>query len=268
MFHTIKIGALEYLTADTLSGSLHGFSTRLGGVSEGHLSSLNLGVHRGDRFENVVENYRILGSAIGFLPEETVLTCQRHTSCILRVQKSDCGTGLFREQETVCDGLVTNEPGVALVCFSADCAPVLLYDPVKKAIAAVHSGWRGTAQGIAAEAVSMLCREFGSKPLDIRAAIGPSIGQCCFETDADVPEAMQNALGSEAEGYIQKRGAKYFVDNKGLCTLWLRRAGVAQIDVSEDCTMCQPSRFWSHRVTRGARGSLAAIIKLPEESTP
>lgn len=268
MFHTIKIGTLEYLTADTLSGSLHGFSTRLGGVSEGQLSSLNLGVHRGDAFENVVENYRILGSAVGFTPGETVFTHQKHTDIILRVGRADCGTGLFREQEVVCDGLITNEPDVALVCFSADCAPVLLFDPVKKAIAAVHSGWRGTAQGIAARAVQAMAREFGSNPGDIRAAIGPSIGQCCFETDEDVPNAMRAALGSEAEALIEKRGDKYFVDNKGLCRLWLNRAGVENIDVSSACTMCQPDRFWSHRVTRGARGSLAAIIKLAEEQTP
>lgn len=266
MFHTIQIGTLEYLTADTLSGSLHGFSTRFGGVSKEHLSSLNLGVHRGDRYENVVENYRILGLAVGFTPGETVFTHQKHTDIILRVGVSDCGTGLFREQETVCDGLITNEPGVALVCFSADCAPVLLFDPVKRAIAAVHSGWRGTAQGIAARAVQAMAREFGSNPGDICAAIGPSIGQCCFETDEDVPEAMRAALGGAADGFIEKRGEKYFVDNKGLCRLWLQRAGVENIDVSDACTMCQPDRFWSHRVTHGARGSLAAIIKLPEDA--
>ena len=266
MFHTIKKGSLEYLTADTLAGTAHCFSTRLGGVSEGALASLNLGVHRGDRFENVVENYRILGIAVGFTPEEVVFTWQEHTDTILRVGKADCGTGLFRQQPVVCDGLVTNEPGVALVCFAADCTPVLLYDPEMHAIAAVHAGWRGTAKGIAARAVEVLMREFGSAPKNIRAAIGPSIGQCCFETDEDVPQAMLAAFGEEANAYIEKRGEKYFVDNKGLNKLWLTRAGLTQIDVSPDCTKCQPDRFWSHRVTRGERGSLAGIIKLREET--
>lgn len=264
MFHTIRKGTLEYLTADTLRGSVHCFSTRHGGVSEGYLSSLNLGAHRGDKPENVVENYRILGEAVGFLPEETVFAKQRHTDTVLRVGKSDCGTGLFRPQETVCDGLVTNEPGVALVCFAADCTPVLLYDPEKQAIAAVHAGWRGTAQGIVLRAVEKMAREFGSEPCDIRAAIGPSIGQCCFETDEDVPQAMLAAFGPEAERFIERRGEKYFVDNKGLNRLWLTRAGVTEIDVSADCTKCQPDRFWSHRVTQGMRGSLAGIIKLQE----
>ena len=148
MFHTIKHGTLEYLTADALEGSVHCFSTRLGGVSEGQLSSLNLGTHRGDKPENVRENYRILGKAVGFAPEETVFTRQEHTDLLLRVGRADCGTGLDREQTTVCDGILTDEPGVALVCFAADCTPVLLFDPVRQAIAAVHAGWRGTAQGI------------------------------------------------------------------------------------------------------------------------
>ena len=116
-------------------------------MSEGALSSLNLGTHRGDRPENVRENYRILGAAVGFSPEETVFTRQEHTDLLLRVGEQDCGTGLEREQTAVCDGILTDEPGVALVCFGADCTTLLLFDPVRQAIAAVHAGWRGTALG-------------------------------------------------------------------------------------------------------------------------
>ena len=176
MFHTVRRGALEYLTADTLSGCVHCFSTRFGGVSVGALASLNLGTHRGDKPENVRENYRILGDAVGFLPEQTVFTKQQHTATIAAATHADCGTGLLHERVDVCDGLVTNEPGVALVCFAADCTPVLLYDPVARAVGAVHSGWRGTAQGIAARAVERMGALYGSRPENIRAAIGPSIG--------------------------------------------------------------------------------------------
>ena len=178
MFHTIHHGSLEYLTADALSGSVHCFSTRFGGVSEGALSSLNLGTHRGDRPENVRENYRILGTAVGFSPEETIFTRQEHTDLLLRVGKQDCGTGLEREQTAVCDGLLTDEPGAALVCFGADCTTLLLFDPVRQAIAAVHAGWRGTAQGIAYKAVLRMQAEFGCAPEHIHAAIGPCIGRC------------------------------------------------------------------------------------------
>ena len=264
MFHTIQHGTLEYLTADALEGSAHCFSTRLGGVSEGQLSSLNLGTHRGDKPENVRENYRILGKAVGFAPEETVFTRQEHTDLLLRVGRADCGTGLDREQTTVCDGILTDEPGVVLVCFAADCTPVLLFDPVRQAIAAVHAGWRGTAQGIAYKAVLRMREEFGCAPEDIRAAIGPCISQCCFETDSDVPEAMLAALGAEAQSAIRPAGEKYYVDLKRLNALWLRRAGVTEIDISCDCTACQPQRFWSHRRVGNQRGSLAAVIMLRE----
>ena len=264
MVHTVRRGALEYLTADTLSGCVHCFSTRFGGVSEGALASLNLGTHRGDQPENVRENYRILGDAVGFLPEQTVFTKQQHTAIVAAATHVDCGTGLLRERGDVCDGLVTNEPGVALVCFAADCTPVLLYDPVARAIGAAHAGWRGTAAGIAARAVEVMQREFGSKPENIRAAIGPCIGECCFETDADVPEAMLAALGEEARRAIRPVGDKFYVNLKDLNALWLERAGLHRIDISCDCTACQPQRFWSHRRVGNARGSLAAVIMLPE----
>lgn len=262
MFQTIRHGTLEYLTSDTLRGSAHGFSTRLGGVSEGALASLNLGTHRGDKPENVWENYRILGRAIGFSPEQTVFTRQEHTDRLLVVGKADCGTGLLREQQTVCDGILTDEPEVALVCFGADCATVLLYDPVRQAIAAVHAGWRGMAQGIVYKAVMRMQQEFGCAPEHVRAAIGPCISRCCFEVGAEVPQAMREALGPAAEAAIVPCGEKYHVDLKSLGALWLQRAGVRQIDVCPACTMCQPERFWSHRITGAARGSQAAIIKL------
>ena len=211
-------------------------------MSEGVLSALNLGTHRGDKPENVRENYRILGKAVGFAPEETVFTRQEHTDLLLRVGRADCGTGLDREQTTVCD--------------------VLLFDPGRQAIAAVHAGWRGTAQGIAYKAVLRMQEEFGCAPEDIRAAIGPCIGRCCFEVGPEVPDAMREALGADAEAAIEPRGEKAHVDLKLLNRIWLQKAGVQVIDVSPDCTMCHPDRFWSHRVTGGARGSQAAIIRL------
>ena len=260
-FRVHREGELEYLTSDVLDGAAHCFSTRFGGVSEGALASLNLGTHRGDRPENVLENYARLGRAVGFAPEETVFTKQVHSAIVERVGRADCGRGLQREAEHGVDGLVTNEPGVALTIFSADCTPVLLFDPIARAIGAAHAGWRGTAAGIAARAVEAMQREFGCRPENIRAAIGPCIGPCCFETDADVPDAMRAALGSEAGQAIRPAGAKFYVDLKRLNAIWLRRAGVTCIDVSADCTACQPQRFWSHRRVGNARGSLAAIIR-------
>ena len=262
MFHNVKIGALEYSVADSLEGAVHCFSTRFGGVSEGQLASLNLGVHRGDSYENVLKNYEILGNAVGFSPEQTVFTKQRHTDIIRVVDDSHCGEGLFRDVPDVCDGQITDRPGVALVTFSADCTPILLFDPVRRAIGAVHAGWRGTAMGIAAKAVEAMVREYGCDPENIQAAIGPCIGKCCFETDWDVPQAMLDSLGPKALTAITQKGEKYHVDNKFCNALWLQRAGVGWLDISPDCTRCNPDRYWSHRAVGDARGSLAGIIML------
>lgn len=263
-FYVNKKNELEYLTSSALEGAVHCFSTRFGGVSEGALASLNLGVHRGDRPANVRENYRRLGAAVGFDPKNTVFTKQVHSDIVQRVGRQDCGRGLVYPVEEARDGLVTDEPGVALTIFSADCTPVLLIDPVARAIGAAHAGWRGTAAGIAARTVEAMCREFGCRPENLRAAIGPCISQCCFETDSDVPEAMLAALGAEAQSAIRPAGEKYYVDLKQLNALWLRRAGVTEIDISCDCTACQPQRFWSHRRVGNQRGSLAAVIMLKE----
>ena len=262
MFHNIKIGALEFSTADSLEGAVHCFSTRLGGVSEGTLNSLNLGMHRGDLPERVRENYRILGDAVGFSPEQTVFTKQYHTDMIRVVDESFCGEGLDREVSEICDGQITDRPGVALVTFAADCTPILLFDPVRKAIGAVHAGWRGTAQGIAAKAVDAMVQEFGCVRENIQAAIGPSIGKCCFETDWDVPQSMLDALGPKAVTAFVQKGEKYYVDNKFCNALWLQRAGVGGLDISPDCTKCRPDRYWSHRNHGGERGSMAGIIML------
>lgn len=252
----------EYLTSSVITVP-HCFSTRHGGVSEGHLSSLNLGIHRGDDRKNVEKNYELLGNAVGFDPKTLVFTHQTHTDTVAKVGKADCGDGLEREVIVERDGLVTNEEGVTLIVFSADCTPILLHDPVHHAIGAVHSGWRGTAAGIVKNAVEKMAAEYGTNPRDVQAAIGPCIGKCCFETHADVPDAMVAALGDAAKAAIvDYQNGKYHVDLKEINRLWLQKAGVTQIDVSEDCTACQPDRFWSHRIVGNARGSLAAIIRL------
>lgn len=261
-FQNNIIGSLEYTTADCLQGSVHCFSTRLGGISTGHLSSLNLGMHRGDAPETVRENYRILGEAVGFDPMQTVFAKQHHTDIIRVVTKEHCGEGLFRDVSEICDGQITDCPGVALVTFSADCTPILLHDPVRHAIGAVHAGWRGTAQGIAQKAVDAMVREFGCHRENIHAAIGPCISKCCFETDWEVPQAMMDALGPRAVSAFIQKGEKYYVDLKYCNALWLQRAGVGELDISPDCTACNTERYWSHRKQADQRGSLAGIIML------
>lgn len=237
----------------------HCFTTRHGGVSTGSQSSLNLAVGRGDSMENVEKNLHILGNALGFDPEKLVMTMQIHSDLVRVVTEQDCN-GLCHRNYPQCDALVTNTPGVALLVFTADCTPLLFHDPVTGAVGAAHAGWRGTAQAIGARVVEAMAEHFGAEPENIRAAIGPNIGLCHFETDADVPEAMLRAYGEEVREYIRENGEKYFLDLKAINALSLRRAGVKHIEISDACTMCQPNRFWSHRVTKGDRGSQGAII--------
>ena len=254
-----KVGKLEYLTAGGISVP-HCFTTRFGGVSEGYLASLNLGIHRGDKPENVLRNYEILGQTLGFDVNNLVFTRQTHTNIVRVVDERNAGEGLFREVEPECDALVTNTPGLVLAAFTADCTPILLYDPVTGAVGAVHAGWRGTVGDIAGNAVRAMTEHFGAKPENLRAAIGPNIGACCFETHEDVPNAVRAVLGEEAESFIFPSGEKFRVDLKGVNAALLRRAGVRFIEVSEACTACQPDRYWSHRRVGNDRGSLAAII--------
>lgn len=259
---TKKQGTLEYLTAEGI-GVPHCFTTRHGGVSTGSQSSLNLAFGRGDSMENVEKNLRILASALDFDAEKLVLTLQTHSDIVRAVTEKDAA-GFCHRNYPECDALVTNTPGVALMVFTADCTPLLLHDPVTGAVGAAHAGWRGTAQAIGTRMVEAMVENYGCKPENIRAAIGPNIGFCHFETDADVPQAMIAAYGEEANRYIQKKGEKYFLDLKEINALSLRRAGVTHIEISDACTMCTPDRFWSHRVTKGDRGSQGAIIVCKE----
>lgn len=264
MITTKKYHDLEYL-ASGLIAVPHGFTTRLGGVSTGALYSLNLGTSRGDDPENVLENYRRLGQALGFDPHCAVLSRQVHSDAVYTVTGQDRGAGLYGPPLPPCDALITGCPGIALVVFTADCTPILLYDPVTGAVGAAHAGWRGTAADIAGKTVNAMVSRFGSRPENIRAAIGPNIGPCHFETHGDVPQALLSAFGPEMEDYIRPDGEKYYVDLKAVNRWLLLRAGVRQVDVSDCCTVCQSRRFWSHRVTGGNRGSQGAVIVCKEK---
>ncbi len=251
-------GALEYLTAGNIS-TPHCFTTRLGGVSTGTQSSLNLAIGRGDSKENVEANLRILADALEFDPEKLVLTRQTHSDIVRIVTEEDCN-GFFHKDYPECDALVTNVPGLTLLVFTADCTPLLLHDPVTGAVGAAHAGWRGTAQAIGAKTVQAMVDAFGCDVKNIHATIGPNIGQCHFETNADVPQAMVAAFGPEVEAYIKVKGPKYHLDLKAINAMILRRSGVTHIEVSDSCTYCENSRFWSHRFTKGDRGSQGALI--------
>ena len=265
MFTQHTDNSILYLRSEALGNVPHGFSTRLGGVSPAPWDSLNLGVGRGDTMDNVRENYRRFCAALGLDARRAVLSKQVHEDVVRHVTAEDAGKGLWRDRDyTSVDGMVTDVVGLPLVVFSADCNVILLHDPVRGAIGACHAGWRGTALGIARKTALEMVRLFGCKPSDIRAAIGPSIGQCCFETDDDVPAALRAALGQEADPYMEQRGVKTHIDLKGVNALWLRKAGVETVDICHDCTACRGDLYWSHRKTGNDRGAQIAMIALKE----
>lgn len=267
-FSTCTVGQLTYLTSSLLTdcgGVVHGFSTRKGGVSTAPWDTLNLGVGRGDDWEHVLENYQRFCGAVGIDPQRTVLSRQVHEDHVLIATEEDAGKGLFRERDYLTDAIITNVPGLALFVFSADCGTALLYDPVSRSIGAVHAGWRGVANGILRKTALEMGRLYGAKPQDLIVATGPSIGQCCFETDDDVPQAMEKAFGvQEAQPFFQRRGNKWHVDLKGLNARWLLDIGVKaqQIDICPLCTACRTDLFWSYRKAGNARGAQAAMIAL------
>lgn len=247
-------------------GVVHGFSTRIGGVSPAPWDSLNLGACRGDDPANLRENFSCFCAAIGADPNALVKNQQMHSKRVRPVTKADVMPAPETPGEVEADGMITNQPGVALTIFSGDCLPVFLYDPVRRVIAACHAGWRGTAQGIAAQAARQMQEDYGCAPQDILAAIGPGIGPCCFETHADVPDGLRAELGPDAEAFITALpgGEKFQVDLKGANARWLERAGLKpeHIALSAACTACDRTDFWSHRMQGSQRGSMAAIIQM------
>ena len=246
-------------------GVAHGFSTRLGGISEGMWASLNLGVSRGDDSDHVRENYRRFLTAIGAQGPRMAMSNQVHENHVRVITKADVKEDPYEKVSYEADGLVTDLPGVTLVIFSADCLPILYYDPVRQVVAAAHAGWRGTAADIAGAVVRKMEEVYGCDPQNILAAIGPGIGPCCFETHEDVPNAMMAAFSTPVLKYlhIQENG-KYSVDLKGINAMRLEKAGIPteNIGVCELCTSCHPDLFWSHRQVGTNRGSMAAAIGL------
>lgn len=242
----------------------HGFSTRLGGVSQGVWASMNISVTRGDDPQAVAENRRRIASAIGVDERKMVYSSQTHTANVAAVTEENLGKSL---PET--DGMITNVPGLCLVTFYADCVPLYFVDPVGKAIGLSHSGWRGTVRKMANVTVRRMQEVFGSNPGDIIAAVGPSICQDCYEVDLDVIRQFQeNYMEEDWESlYYRKENGKYQLNLWKANELNLLEAGIQKknMAITNVCTCCNPEVMFSHRVMGTDRGNLSALLALKGE---
>lgn len=242
----------------------HGCSTRLGGVSSGIHATMNLGFQNGDIPENVYENYKRICAAIGVNPESVVHAKQTHKDQVRVVTTADRGKGYNRERDyDDIDALVTNEPDVTLTILTADCVPVFLVDPVKRAIGLVHSGWRGTVARIAAKTVQCMQDIYGSNPSDIVALTGPCICCDCYEVGDEVADAFRSEFGEEIFARIAtQRNGKAHINLSEAIAQSLFQIGVRKVTQSGFCTACNSDLLFSHRVTQGKRGTLASFLAL------
>lgn len=244
----------------------HCFTTRIGGVSKGIYESLNLSFTRGDEDAAVRENFRRLAGAMETDVSKFVFTDQTHTTNVRRVTAEDAGKGIVKERDyTDIDGLITNEPGLVLSTFYADCVPLYFVDPVHRAIGMSHSGWKGTVGKMGAATITAMKREFGTEAKDLVCAIGPSICQDCYEVSEDVAEAFKEAFPGHAdEILLDKKNGKYQLDLWRTNEIVLTEAGVLKenIAVTNICTCCNPDLLFSHRASHGKRGNLGAFIYL------
>ncbi len=261
-------GRVKYLTYNKLSdiGTIrHAFSTRIGGVSTGNCAEMNLAFGRGDSAETVLENYKIFCNATGFDTNTLVASAQDHNVYVRTVTMQDCGVGIYRPRDIQSvDALITNQKGVTLVTYYADCTPIFFVDTGTNAIGLAHAGWRGTVGKICANVVSKMQSEFGTNSNDLICAIGPAISKCCYEVDKPVADQFKTAFNEHSKIIFDKGDGKYMIDLLQANEQVLLDCGVSDcnIIISDICTKCNSDLLWSHRATNGKRGTMAAFMSL------
>lgn len=259
---------LSFSSYEALPYIRHMFTTREGGVSKDIYESLNLSFTRGDDETAVLENYRRVAQALGTSIDHIVTSDQTHTTNVRPVGKEDLGKGITRPRDYKdVDGMITDQPGVLLATFYADCVPLYFVDPVHKAIGLSHSGWRGTVGRMGQATVEAMERSFGSQPKDLLCAIGPSICQDCYEVSRDVAEAFIFAFPTHEKEILQAGElGKYQLDLWKANEIVLTETGVLKehIDLAGLCTCCNSSILFSHRASKGKRGNLGAFLMLTE----
>lgn len=261
--------SIPFLTYNPLSEIKfinHAFTTRLGGVSTGEFTSMNMAFNRGDDPENVTQNYKRFCKSAGFDYDSLVASAQDHHTFVRCVTSADKGVGIYkpRDIESV-DALITNEKGVTLVTYYADCTPLFFVDTKQKAIGLAHAGWRGTVGRIGEKVIKKMTEHFGTDPSDVVCAIGPAISKCCYEVDLPCAENFLNLSDVDSDKFVfPKQDRKFMIDLLEANRQMLCSTGVDpnNITVSDVCTNCNSDLLWSHRATKGHRGTMSAFMCL------
>lgn len=269
IFKTVDRAGAPFLSFNALEQTgivKNGFSTRLGGASKGKFATMNFSYSRKDDPADVLENFTRMAAALGVERDKMVVSYQTHTVNVRRVTEEDAGKGVIRDRDYKdIDGLITDVPGITLVTFYADCVPLYLVDPVHRAIGLSHSGWRGTVKRMGQVTIDAMTREFGTRPEDLVACIGPSICQDCFQVGEDVAEAFRRAFGKEYWSELMRADltpGKYRLDLWKANEIVFLEAGVKadNIHTTNICTMCNSDYLFSHRRAGEERGNLAAFL--------
>lgn len=255
-----------------LPGLSAGFSGRNGGVGSSPYDSLNLAYHVGDDQAAALDNRIILAEFLDFEPGQWTCGEQVHGTHVAIVKDSDAGKGYLDRESAFqnTDGLVTNVRGVLLTSFYADCVPLYFLDPVQGAVGLAHAGWKGTVGHIAAAVIETMEREYGSRREDIRAAIGPSIGECCYEVDEAVMSKVRAGLpaGETVAAFTAPsvNPDRYMLNLKELNRIIMIKAGIlpTHIECTTWCTSCHPDKFFSYRKQNGVTGRMASWIGMKE----
>lgn len=264
-------GEVEYLTFPLLEQTglvRHLFTTRTGGVSKGIYSTMNLSYTRGDDKEAVDENYRRIAAVLGCEVSDIVCSDQTHTVNLRVAARQDGGKGILipRDYQDV-DGLMTDEPGLVLATFYADCVPLYFVDRRRRAVALAHSGWRGTVARMGRCVTEKMREVYGTDPKDLIAAVGPSICQDCYEVSEDVADAFAQEFrkaGQKEQILREKGNGKFQLDLWRANEIILQEAGIPaeQIQVTDLCTCHNSDYLFSHRASQGKRGNLGAFLGL------
>ena len=268
----IETAQVPYLSFPLLEKTglvAQGFSTKLGGVSQGKFATLNFTFTRGDNPDHVLENYKRMAAVLGVDEKRMVLSYQTHTTNVRLVTEEDAGKGIVKERDFKdVDGLITNVPGITLVTFYADCVPLYFLDPVHKAIGLSHSGWRGTVKRMGAVTIQKMKEAYNSKAEDLIACIGPSICKDCYEVGEEVALEFKEAFaGNDWNKILQEKDhGKFQLDLWKANEIILADAGIRpeNIQTTDICTHCNSDYLFSHRTCGNERGNLAAFLGLKE----